>query len=41
VTADGVVGGVVVGLIVLVGLLIGYGWLTDKDAPPADRDPKG
>jgi hypothetical protein len=41
VTAVGVVGGVVVGLVVLVGLLIAYGWLTDKDAPPADRDPEG
>jgi hypothetical protein len=36
-----VVGIVVVVLVVAVGLLIGYGWITDRDAPPAAGDHEG
>jgi hypothetical protein len=32
------VGIVVIALVVVVGVLIGYGWATDKDAPSAGHD---
>jgi uncharacterized protein YneF (UPF0154 family) len=36
-----VVAVVVVVLVVAVGLLIGYGWITDRDAPPTAGDHEG